>query len=35
MGLPIGIEVRDPAGVDVEPAFASLRDADEIFSTYR
>lgn len=35
MGLPIGIEVREPAGVDLEPAFATLRDADAVFSTYR
>jgi thiamine biosynthesis lipoprotein len=35
MGIPIGIEVREPAGVDLEPAFASLRDADAVFSTYR
>jgi thiamine biosynthesis lipoprotein len=34
MGMPIGIDVRDP-GVDVEPAFAWLRAVDAIFSTYR
>src|SRR3954467_161396 len=35
MGIPIGIEVRDPQGVDTEPAFAWLREVDAIFSTYR
>jgi FAD:protein FMN transferase len=35
MGLPIGIDVRDPEGVDPEPAFACLREADAVFSTYR
>jgi FAD:protein FMN transferase len=34
MGMPIGIDVRDP-GVDVELAFAWLREVDAIFSTYR
>lgn len=34
MGIPIGIDVRDD-GIDVEPAFARLRDADAVFSTYR
>ena len=34
MGMPIGIDVRDPR-VDVEPAFAWLRRADATFSTYR
>lgn len=34
MGIPIGIDVRDP-DIDVEPAFARLREADAIFSTYR
>ena len=34
MGMPIGIDVRDP-GVDVEPAFAWLREVDAVFSTYR
>jgi thiamine biosynthesis lipoprotein len=32
--MPIGIDVRD-AGVDVEPAFAWLREVDATFSTYR
>ena len=35
MGIPIGIDVRDPDGVDVEPAFDWLRDVDAVFSTYR
>jgi thiamine biosynthesis lipoprotein len=35
MGMPIGIEVRGPAVVDVEPAFAWLREVDATFSTYR
>ena len=35
MGMPIGIDVRDPHGVDVEPAFAWLREVDAVFSTYR
>lgn len=35
MGIPIGIDVRDPGGVDVEPAFDWLRQADATFSTYR
>ena len=35
MGMPIGIEVAGPDGVDVEPAFAWLREVDAIFSTYR
>jgi thiamine biosynthesis lipoprotein len=34
MGMPIGIDVRDD-GVDVEPAFAWLREADATFSTFR
>src|SRR3954470_11533486 len=34
MGMPIGIDVRDP-GVAVEPAFAWLRAVDATFSTYR
>src|SRR4051812_8414112 len=34
MGMPIGIDVRD-RDVDVEVAFASLRQADAVFSTYR
>jgi thiamine biosynthesis lipoprotein len=33
MGMPIGIELRDE-GVDVEPAFDWLRQADATFSTY-
>jgi thiamine biosynthesis lipoprotein len=33
MGMPIEIDVS--ADVDVEPAFAWLRRADELFSTYR
>jgi thiamine biosynthesis lipoprotein len=35
MGIPIGIEVRDEVVVDLEPAFAHLREADAVFSTYR
>jgi thiamine biosynthesis lipoprotein len=35
MGMPIAIDVREPAGVDVEPAFAWLRLVDATFSTYR
>jgi FAD:protein FMN transferase len=35
MGIPIGIDVRDPDGVDVELAFDWLRDVDAVFSTYR
>jgi thiamine biosynthesis lipoprotein len=35
MGMPIGIDVRAPGGIDVEPAFAWLREVDAIFSTYR
>jgi thiamine biosynthesis lipoprotein len=35
MGMPIGIEVADPGGADVEPAFAWLREVDATFSTYR
>jgi len=34
MGMPIGIDVRD-ADIDVEPAFAWLREVDATFSTYR
>src|SRR5215212_2197112 len=34
MGMPIDIDVRD-AEVDVEPAFAWLREVDATFSTYR
>jgi thiamine biosynthesis lipoprotein len=35
MGMPVGIDVRDPVAVDVEPAFAWLREVDATFSTYR
>jgi FAD:protein FMN transferase len=35
MGMPIGIAVRDPRRVDVEPAFDWLRTVDATFSTYR
>jgi thiamine biosynthesis lipoprotein len=35
MGIPIGIDVRDPRAVDVEVAFDWLREVDAIFSTYR
>jgi thiamine biosynthesis lipoprotein len=35
MGMPIGIDVRGPEAVDVEPAFAWLREVDAVFSTYR
>jgi FAD:protein FMN transferase len=35
MGMPIGIDVREPGGVDVEPAFEWLRTVDATFSTYR
>lgn len=35
MGMPIGIDVRAPDGVDVEVAFDWLREVDAIFSTYR
>jgi thiamine biosynthesis lipoprotein len=35
MGMPIGIDVPDGDGVDVEPAFAWLREVDATFSTYR
>jgi FAD:protein FMN transferase len=35
MGMPIGIDVREPAGVDLEPAFDWLREVDATFSTYR
>jgi thiamine biosynthesis lipoprotein len=34
MGMPIEIDVRDAAAVDVEPAFEWLRRADATFSTY-
>jgi FAD:protein FMN transferase len=35
MGMPIGIDVCDADGVDVEPAFDWLREVDAVFSTYR
>src|SRR3954466_10746618 len=35
MGMPIGIDLVDSDGVDVEPAFAWLREVDATFSTYR
>jgi FAD:protein FMN transferase len=35
MGMPVAIDVRDPGAVDVEPAFAWLREVDAVFSTYR
>jgi thiamine biosynthesis lipoprotein len=35
MGMPIGIDVRDPGDVDLEPAFDWLREVDGVFSTYR
>jgi thiamine biosynthesis lipoprotein len=35
MGMPIGIDVRAPASVDVEPVFQWLREVDATFSTYR
>jgi FAD:protein FMN transferase len=35
MGMPVGIDVREPEAVDVEPAFAWLREVDAVFSTYR
>ena len=35
MGMPIGIDLGDADGVDVEPAFAWLEEVDAIFSTYR
>jgi FAD:protein FMN transferase len=35
MGIPISIEIRDDVVVDLEPAFARLRAADAVFSTYR
>jgi FAD:protein FMN transferase len=34
MGMPIGIEVRDADGADVEAAFDWLREVDATFSTY-
>jgi thiamine biosynthesis lipoprotein len=35
MGMPIGIDLRDPEGAGVEAAFDWLQDVDAIFSTYR
>jgi FAD:protein FMN transferase len=35
MGMPIGIDLADPDGVDVEVAFDWLRRVDATFSTYR
>jgi thiamine biosynthesis lipoprotein len=35
MGMPIGIDVLDADGVDVEAAFDWLREVDATFSTYR
>jgi thiamine biosynthesis lipoprotein len=35
MGIPIGIDLRDPDDVDIEVAFGWLRDVDAVFSTYR
>src|SRR5919202_6129370 len=35
MGMPIGIDLADAGGVDVEPAFEWLRCVDATFSTYR
>jgi thiamine biosynthesis lipoprotein len=35
MGMPIAIDVREPAGIDVEAAFDWLRDVDATFSPYR
>jgi thiamine biosynthesis lipoprotein len=35
MGMPIGIDLAGGEGIDVEPAFAWLRDVDATFSTYR
>jgi FAD:protein FMN transferase len=35
MGIPIGIDARDPDGMDVEVAFDWLREVDATFSTYR
>jgi thiamine biosynthesis lipoprotein len=35
MGMPIGIDVCDAHGVDVEAAFDWLRQVDATFSTYR
>lgn len=35
MGMPIGLDLPDGHGVDVEPVFDWLREVDAIFSTYR
>jgi thiamine biosynthesis lipoprotein len=35
MGMPIGLDLADAPEIDVEPAFAWLREVDAIFSTYR
>jgi FAD:protein FMN transferase len=35
MGMPIGIDLADADGIDVEAPFAWLREVDETFSTYR
>jgi FAD:protein FMN transferase len=35
MGMPIGIDLADADGVDVEAAFDWLREVDATFSTYR
>jgi thiamine biosynthesis lipoprotein len=35
MGMPIGIDVRDPGDIDVDVAFDWLREVDSVFSTYR
>jgi FAD:protein FMN transferase len=35
MGMPIGIDVRDPDDADVDVAFDWLREVDAVFSTYR
>src|SRR3954452_16719264 len=35
MGIPIGIDARDPDAIDVDVAFDWLREVDAPFSTYR
>src|SRR5215218_2855952 len=35
MGMPIGIDVRDPREIPVDVAFDWLREVDATFSTYR
>src|SRR3954452_14435857 len=35
MGMPIGIDLAGGEDIDVEPAFAWLREVDATFSTYR